>query len=48
MELEFCVPIFDFNYIGENLSLQDIWKTKIDFHKKFKDFRNRFLTIIYL
>ena len=38
MQLEFFVPIFDFNYIGENLSLKDMWKTNANFHKNFKDY----------
>lgn len=38
MNLEFTVPIFDFNYIGENESPKDMWNDKIDFNGNLKDY----------
>lgn len=35
MKLEFYVPIFDLNYIGENKSSQDMWSSK---NNKLKDY----------
>jgi len=38
MKLEFLVPIFNFNYLGENKSPNDMWNHKIDFHENLKDY----------
>src|ERR1035437_4059578 len=38
MNLDFLVPIFDFIYIGENKSSNDMWNNKTDFHKNLKDY----------
>lgn len=46
--LEFTVPIFDINYIGENKSLQDMWDSNIDFFGNIKDYCVDFKTNIYL
>lgn len=38
MQLEFTIPIFDFNYIGENKSSKSMWDNKTDFHENLKDY----------
>ena len=37
MKLNFLVPIFDFNYIGENKSSDAMWENT-DYHEKLKDY----------
>ncbi|MDP2366259.1 MAG: HEPN domain-containing protein, partial [Ignavibacteria bacterium] len=46
--LEFTVPIFDVNYIGENKSSQDMWNNSIDFFGNIKDYCIDSKTNIYL
>lgn len=38
MKLEFIVPIFDFDYIGENKTSQDIWINGNNLFDKLKDY----------
>lgn len=38
MKLAFVVPLFDFDYIGENKTSQDMWISGNDFFSKLKDY----------
>ncbi len=36
MQLEYIVPIFDFNYVGENKSSKDMWPDSSIFFENLK------------
>ena len=38
VNLRCIIPVFDFNYIGENKTSLDIWTDRGDFHKNLKEY----------